>query len=262
MAVKKNRTTEEKEFNDVMSNDSESSKSKDEINRILNREVKVIAKNDSQRELIQSIKNNQITLVSGRAGSGKTFCAVAMALNLLKKRENKYKKIYLVKSVTPLKGEELGYIKGTIMDKIEPHMWSFYINIEKIIGEYGLKQLIDTEIVKPFPVAFMRGVTFDNCIIILDEAQNISKDNSLTFLSRIGQDCKIIVLGDTNQIDLKNKEESSLKVILNLFTDTPDFGVIKMNDADENVRNPIINIIEDKFKEYFQSKKFIKNEAE
>lgn len=254
MAVKKNRTLEEREYNEIISNDTESFRLKDDVNKILNKDIKVIAKNDSQKELIQSIKNNQITLVSGRAGSGKTFCAVAMALNLLKKRENKFKKIYLVKSVTPLKGEELGYIKGTIMDKIEPHMWSFYINIEKIIGENGLKQLIETEIVKPFPVAFMRGVTFDNCIIILDEAQNISIDNSLTFLSRIGQDCKIIVLGDTNQIDLKNKQDSSLKVILNLFSNTQDIGVIKMSDSDENVRNPIINIIEEKFREYFNKK--------
>ena len=96
----------------------------------------------------------------------------------------------------------------------------------------------------------MRGVTLDDCIIIIDEAQNISLDNSRTLLTRIGENSKVILLGDTNQIDLKNKEESSLKTLINMFEDTDNIGIIEMNEDDKNIRNPIITVIEAKFKEY------------
>jgi phosphate starvation-inducible PhoH-like protein len=239
---------EEKIFNDIT---SPNSTVKDDINKIIKNDIKLIAKNESQKKIINSIKNNEITIVAGPSGSGKTFVAVAYALNLLKKSSSQYKKIYLVKSVTTLKGEEIGYIKGDFQDKITPFMWSYYINIEKLISEITLKILIEKEIIKPFPLAYMRGASLDNCIIIADELQNISLDNSLTLLTRIGSNSKIIALGDTNQIDLKNKHDSSLNLLLNLFENTENIGVIKMDEKDINVRNPIITIIEKKFKEHY-----------
>jgi phosphate starvation-inducible PhoH-like protein len=181
-----------------------------------------------------------------------TFVAIAYALSLLRKPSNRFKKIYLVKSVTTLKGEELGFLKGDLKEKIDPFMWSFYINMEKLILESSMKTLLDKEIIRPFPLAYMRGASLDDCIIIADEMQNVTLDNSLTLLTRIGSNSKLILLGDINQIDMRNKEESSLEVLLNLFDEVSNMGVIRMSEDDVNIRNPLISVIEAKYKEYMK----------
>jgi len=253
----RDRVKEEKDFQELTSTDCNivSSRVKEEISKIIKTEIKLTAKNDSQKNLINSIKNNEITICGGRAGSGKTYIAVAYALSLLRKKENGYNKIYLVKSVTTLKSEDLGYLKGSLDDKITPFMLSYYINMEKIIGSIALKSLIEKEIVKPLPLAFMRGVSLDNCLIISDEAQNITMDNSHTSMTRIGENCKLIMLGDTNQIDITNKSDSSLKHLIKMFNNTENIGVVEMSNADKNVRNPLIDVIENKFDEYFKEKR-------
>ena len=190
-----------------------------------------------------------------------TFVALAYALSLLRKTENRYKRIYLVKSVTTLKGEEIGFLKGDFKEKIEPFMWSFYINMEKVIHESSIKVLIDKEIIRPFPLAYIRGSSLDDCIIIADEMQNVTLDNSKTLLTRIGSNAKLILLGDTNQIDLKIKSESSLNVLLKMFNDVENIGVIEMDKDDVNIRNPLITIIENKFKEHLESNKTKKQVA-
>ena len=109
--------------------------------------------------------------------------------------------------------------------------------MEKIILESSKKILIEKDIIRPFPLAYMRGVSLDDCIIIADEMQNVSIKNSLTLMTRIGSNSKLILLGDMNQIDMKNKYESSLVVILNMFADTHNIGTIMMSQEDTNVRN-------------------------
>ena len=245
----RDRFKEEKDFEELISINSETqiSKVKDEISKVLPSDIKIIAKNESQKKLINSIKNNEITICAGRAGTGKTFVAVAYALSLLRKTNNRFKKIYLVKSVTTLKGEELGFLKGDLKEKIDPFMWSFYINMEKLILESSIKTLLDKDIIRPFPLAYMRGASLDDCIIIADEMQNVSLENSLTLLTRIGSNCKLILLGDINQVDMKDKRDSSLETILNMFEDVQNMGVIHMSKEDKNVRNPLIDLIEEKF---------------
>jgi phosphate starvation-inducible PhoH-like protein len=243
---------EEKDFEELKGNIDEklNFNLKDEIKNIINKDIKIIAKNESQKELIQSIKNNEITICSGRAGTGKTFLSVGYALSLIMKQESPYKKIYLIKSVTSLPGEEIGWLKGSYKEKVEPFMWSYYINIEKLISKLALNQLLEKEFIQPFPLAYVRGASLDNCIMILDEGQNLTISNSRTFLTRLGENSKIIMLGDTNQIDIKNKEESSLSILINMFKNTSNIGIVEMNDSDTNVRNPIIDTIENKFNEY------------
>ena len=248
----RDRYQEEKDYKELTSVNSgeQISKVKDEIAKLVPPDIKIIAKNESQKKLINSIKNNEITICAGPAGTGKTFVALAIALSLLRKTSNRFKKIYLVKSVITLKGEELGYLKGDMKEKIDPFMWSFYIAIEKLILESSRKALIEKEIIRPFPLAYMRGVSLDDCIIIADEMQNVTFDNSRTLLTRIGSNSKLILLGDMNQIDMKNKYESSLETILDMFEDTPSFGSIMMSKEDTNARNPLITLIEEKFAEY------------
>lgn len=230
-----------KEFNE---------REKEKINNIITENVSLKAKNDSQLQLIKSIKGKQITICNGVAGSGKTICSIFMALSLLKDRGNNYQKIYLVKSVTTLKGEEVGFLKGDLRDKIDPFMESFKNNATKLFKNTNVSALFESSIIKFLPLAYIRGTNLDNCIVILDEIQNVSIDNARTLLTRIGEDCKIICLGDANQIDLKNKRDSSLDVVLKIFKGVEDIGCITMDANDENCRNPIIKTIEAKFKEY------------
>jgi len=227
-------------------------RAKEKVNSVLNTEFKVIAKNESQKELIRSIKQNEITICTGKAGTGKTYVSLAFALGLLKAKNNPFNKLYLVKSVTTLKGEEIGYLKGTLQEKIEPFMWSFIINMEKLIDDSIIKQLMESDLIRPFPLAYARGTTLDNCIIIADEMQNVALDNARTLLTRIGKNSKMVLLGDSNQVDLKNKTESSLEPLLKMFWDIKEIGSVRMNDKDVNVRNPIINVIEEKFKDYYK----------
>ena len=247
---------EENEFDDIMSFDNSKDLSivKGELGNIIPKSLSVRAKNDKQKDLINSIRNNEITICAGPPGTGKTFVSVAYALTLLRKAGTNFKKIYLIKSVTTLKGEELGFLKGDLKDKIEPFMWSFMINMEKLIPSASINTLMEKDIIRPFPLAYMRGASLDNCIIIADEMQNISLDNSRTLLTRIGSNCKLIVLGDTNQIDMRNKEESSLQKLLEIFKDVDNIGVINMGMSETNVRNPLITTIEDKYNDYYESK--------
>jgi len=253
---KSKKRNEDEIFEDILTANSnaEISAVKKEIETLIPKNIRIKAKNDNQIKLINSIRNNQITIAAGPPGTGKTFVSVAYALSLLRKQENRFKNIYLVKSVTTLKNEEVGYLKGGLQEKIEPVMWSFLINMEKLITAKNIDTLMDKEIIRPVPLAYVRGASLDNCIIIADEMQNVSLDNSRTLLTRIGSDCKLILLGDVNQIDIRNKKESSLEKLLDIFNDTEDFGVINMdlNDA-ENVRNPLITTIENKYNEYYES---------
>lgn len=253
--TKRNRFQEEKEFLELNSinETTQINEIKNYIGKLLPNNIKVISKNESQKELIKSIKNNEITICSGPAGSGKTFVSLAYALSLLRKTSNRYKKIYLIKSVTTLKNEELGYLKGELRDKFEPYMWSYYINIEKIILKSTFENLLNEEIIVPFPLAYMRGASLDDCIIIADEMQNLTIDNSRTLMTRIGSNSKLILIGDKNQIDLKNKKESSLDILLKLFENTNNFGVISMSEKDANIRNPLISVMEEKFNEYYET---------
>jgi len=236
----------------TLSQEDINKQAKNTINSIVMSDVKIVAKNESQRELIKLIKEKEITICSGPPGCGKTIVSLGMALSLLKSEDNFYRKIYLVKSVTTLKGEEVGFLKGDLNEKIEPFMWSFILNVDKLVSGQEIKSLFNSDVIRPFPLAYIRGTTLDNAIVVIDEAQNITIDNARTILTRIGQNCKMILLGDTNQIDLKNKNESSLNVLIDMFEGSDKVGIMKMSTKDASIRNPIINHIEEKFNNYFQ----------
>ena len=212
------------------------------------------AKTDNQKKLVQAIKDNEITIASGFPGTGKTFLACAEALKLLKDSNSPYKRIILVKSVTTLKDEEIGFIKGTIEDKMEPFMDSFLDNFNKIIGESLTNKLREQGFIQIRPIAYVRGRSIDNSLIIIDEAQNISLENMRTLMTRIGDNSKIVILGDVKQKDIRNKKESSLGVVLERFKDKQGFGTVELRNAEDIVRNPIIKIIEDVFDDMEEEK--------
>jgi phosphate starvation-inducible PhoH-like protein len=209
--------------------------------------IDVKCKTQNQKKLVTEIKNKEIVICSGLPGTGKTFLSCAVALELLKS-DPRYRKIVIVKSVTTLKDEEIGFLKGTMKEKMEPFMYSFMHNFEKVIGKHNVELLRANNMIEEMPIAYMRGINIDNSITIIDEAQNISIDNIRTIMTRLGENSKMIFLGDENQIDMKKKGESSLNFIIQKFSDFDEVGTITLGE-DDVVRNPLIKKIEKIFNE-------------
>ena len=189
-----------------------------------------------QQEFVELIENNEVIIAKGVPGTGKTYVALATALDLL---GDTYKRIILVKSVTPLPGEEIGFMPGAMEQKMEPFLMSYTWNIDKICGDGAAKSLIEKKLVQILPLAFVRGLSIDNSIVIVDEAQNIDSHTFKTIMTRIGDNSKYIFLGDPEQVDRKKQDESCLNTVIRLFGDTNLMGTIEFTDAD-CVRNPII----------------------
>lgn len=209
--------------------------------------ISLKCKTENQKKLVRLVGQNQITIVAGPAGTGKTYVACAEALRLLAKGD--FNKIIVAKSVTVLEGEEIGFLKGTMREKMEPIMISFMDNFYKIIGKPLTEELERCELIEVTPLAYIRGRSIDNSIIIVDEAQNITLKNMRSTMTRIGDNSKMIIMGDTKQIDINKKDSSSLGKIVKLFSDQEEIGVIEFAREDI-VRNPIIIKIEQIFDDY------------
>jgi phosphate starvation-inducible PhoH-like protein len=203
-------------------------------------------KNERQKQFVKLIEAKDIIICAGPAGTGKTYIACAEALKLLAKKSHIYKKIIIVKSVTVLEGEEIGFLKGTMKEKMEPFMISFMDNFHKIIGKELTRSLEHQELIEIMPLAYIRGRSIDNTIIIVDEAQNISLKNMRSTMTRLGDNSKMIIVGDTRQIDIGKKEVSSLERVVNYFNNVDEIGIMEFHREDI-VRNPLIIKIEEIF---------------
>ena len=232
---------EEHEILESMSNQLNDTKFLDRV------KINIKCKTINQKNLVNEIKAKEMVICSGLPGTGKTYLSCAVALDLIKNK-GEYKKIVIVKSVTTLKDEEIGYLKGSMKEKMEPFMYSFMHNFEKIIGRYNTQVLRENGLIEEMPIAYMRGINIDNSIVIIDEAQNISLDNIRTIMTRLGENSKMIFLGDENQVDMKKKTQSSLKFIIDKFSDFDEVGTVVL-DNDDVVRNPLIKKIEQIFRE-------------
>jgi len=209
--------------------------------------INIKCKSENQKKLVNSIKQNEITICSGLPGSGKTFLSCAEALKLVKNK-SKYKRIVLIKSIVPLKNEEIGHLPGDLKEKMAPIMESFTDNIRKIVGRSRMERLMEElGVIEIVPIAFARGRSIDNSIILIDEAQNISMDNIRTLMTRIGSNSKMVIMGDARQKDIRNKKDSSLENVLERFKDIEGFGTVELRNPEDVVRNPIIKVIEDVF---------------
>lgn len=209
--------------------------------------VDVKYKNQNQKKFVTLLEESVITICSGRPGTGKTFLACYDAIMRLKK--NEISKIVLVKSVTTLKGEEIGFLKGTMEEKMDPFIFSFKQNFYELIGNALTDELFNKKTIEVIPIAYMRGITLKNCVILVDEVQNVSKQNIRTILSRLGEGSRMVLIGDENQIDMKDKRESALAWLVNkLEGKVEGVGAMRFEKGDV-VRHPIIGAIEDIFDE-------------
>jgi phosphate starvation-inducible protein PhoH and related proteins len=191
-------------------------------------QLKRVQLRQSQKKYLEQIENNEITFCYGPAGTSKTFTACYAALKLLK--ENKIKQIILCKPIQEA-GEKLGFLPGDKEDKVDPYMKSYKSNIEKIIGQEETKLLFDKKVIKFEPLAYMRGDTFDDSLMILDEAQNATFKQLMLFVTRMGKDSKVIVTGDVSQHDIA-ASRVSLPDFIKLIEKVRGVGTHIFNDKD------------------------------
>lgn len=244
------RSSKKRNISGIDINDNTLSKGKSIIKTVLGRKIEIKAKNKRQKDLLNLISDKEITFIAGPAGSGKTFLTLAKSLQLIYDETTPYERIYLLKSVITLQEESIGFIKGEIDDKLKPSVMSFLMNLNKIIDISQMNKLVENDIVIALPIGYMRGLSIDNSIIILDEVQNITLENLRTIMTRIGENSKIIAMGDLRQIDIKNKTKSSLYTAMDLFNGIDEIGTFEFTEEDI-VRNPLIQKIERRFEEYF-----------
>ena len=207
------------------------------VNIIDNKSIKV--KNINQFKYLETISNSTITFGIGPAGTGKTFLAVASAVKLY--AENKIKKIVLTRPAVEA-GERLGYLPGDLSQKIDPYLVPLFDSLEHFFGNENLGYLIEKRNIEIVPLAYMRGRTLNDACIILDEAQNATVNQIKMFLTRLGENSKVIITGDETQIDLYKNDYSGLKKTRKILSNIDEISVMEFQNSDI-VRNPIVSKI-------------------
>jgi len=192
-------------------------------------------KNEIQKKLTNSIKNGDVTICTGPAGTGKTLLSVAEALLLLKNHSDIFTHIKLVKSIVQLEDEDLGTLPGDEKDKLKFIMMSFIDAFNDLIGEELTNKLMEAGYIKMEVFGSMRGRSIANCILLFDEFQNVTDRKGKTFLTRFSKNTKVIALGDSNQIDIKKPETSCLKELVRMAKLYPENGVEIVEFTDEEI---------------------------
>ena len=189
----------------------------------------VSARNPNQQKLVESFEANDLTFALGPAGTGKTYIAIALAVRALKNRQ--VRKIILSRPAVEA-GEKLGFLPGDMKDKIDPYLQPLYDALEDMIPAIKLKEYMESNVIQIAPLAFMRGRTLNDAIIVLDEAQNTTVHQIKMFLTRLGMNAKMIVTGDVTQIDLPRSTQSGLVQALKVLADVPGVGRVEFGKKD------------------------------
>lgn len=206
----------------------------------------ILARSENQQRLVKAFEENDLVFALGPAGSGKTYVAIALAVRALKNKE--VKKIILSRPAVEA-GEKLGFLPGDMKDKIDPYLQPLYDALQDMIPAARLKELMDNNIIQIAPLAFMRGRTLGEAVIILDEAQNTSTHQIKMFLTRMGLNAKMIVTGDMSQIDLPPSQRSGLSQAIELLHDVPGIGKVQFSKKDI-VRHKLVQRIVEAYEAY------------
>jgi len=199
----------------------------------------VIPKSKKQKEYVRSLRASQIVISLGPAGTGKTYLAVAVALSML--LEKKVERIILSRPAVEA-GEKLGFLPGDMKDKIDPYLRPLYDSLYDLLDYDKIQRKIESGAIEIAPLAFMRGRTLKNSFAILDEAQNATEIQIKMFLTRIGENSKLVVNGDPSQIDLPNKNQSGLIKAQAILKDIKEISVINFGHQDV-MRHPLVTKI-------------------
>lgn len=210
------------------------------------RRVKIKCKNENQKEFLNLINDNEITLCNGMAGAGKSYLSLLKALDYIQREDNQYKRLFIMTPAVELE-EKLGALPGSLLEKLHPFLFSSYYIIDKIIGKDAREKMVEQQIIQPMALSFLTGVNIDDGILIFEEAQNSSVKQMKRLLTRIGYNAKFIISGDLQQIDrFRNDEDSGLKYAMGKLSGIPGVGIYDFPPG-SSVRNPIINKIIEKY---------------
>ncbi|MBQ8773458.1 MAG: PhoH family protein [Muribaculaceae bacterium] len=200
----------------------------------------------NQQLLVETFLKNDLTCALGPAGTGKTYVAIALAVRALKNRE--VRKIILSRPAVEA-GEKLGFLPGDMKDKIDPYLQPLYDALEDMIPSVKLKEYMESNVIQIAPLAFMRGRTLSDAIIVLDEAQNTTTHQIKMFLTRLGTNAKMIITGDVTQIDLPRSTQSGLVQALRILHNIPGIGRVEFGKKDI-VRHQLVQRIVDAYERY------------
>jgi phosphate starvation-inducible PhoH-like protein len=204
------------------------------------------ARTQNQQRLIEAYKQNDMLFAVGPAGTGKTYLSIALAVKALK--EKTAKKVILSRPAVEA-GEKLGFLPGDMKDKIDPYLQPLYDALEDMLPQVKLQDMMEKHVIQIAPLAFMRGRTLSDAVVILDEAQNTTPAQLRMFLTRMGWNTKMIITGDTSQIDLPRTQKSGLIEALNLLDGIDGIGIVRL-DRSDIVRHRLVTRIVNAYEAY------------
>ena len=203
-------------------------------------------RSEHQQQLVDAYQTNDMVFAVGPAGTGKTYLSIALAVKALK--EKTAKKIILSRPAVEA-GEKLGFLPGDMKDKIDPYLQPLYDALEDMLPQTRLQDMMDKNIIQIAPLAFMRGRTLSDAVVILDEAQNTTPQQIRMFLTRMGWNTKMIITGDLTQIDLPHGQRCGLRQALSILRDIPGIGEVELGQKDI-VRHKLVTRIVNAYEAY------------
>ena len=216
------------------------------------------SRSENQQKLIDAYEKNDMVFAVGPAGTGKTYLSIALAVKALK--EKTAKKIILSRPAVEA-GEKLGFLPGDMKDKIDPYLQPLYDALEDMIPAVKLQDMMEKHIIQIAPLAFMRGRTLSEAVVILDEAQNTTSQQIRMFLTRMGMNTKMIITGDLTQIDLPREQRSGLKEALKILDGVEGIGVVNLGQKDI-VRHKLVTRIVNAYDAYDKARAEERKEKE
>lgn len=243
--VKYNRLTEDVILDVVRGEQAHDKKSSNAIIFGINGKP-ISARTPNQQKMVDAFNENDLTFALGPAGTGKTYIAIALAVKALKNKE--VRKIILSRPAVEA-GEKLGFLPGDMKDKIDPYLQPLYDALEDMIPAAKLKEYMEAKVIQIAPLAFMRGRTLNDAIIVLDEAQNTTTQQIKMFLTRLGMNAKMIITGDASQIDLPRATSSGLLQALKILRDVKGIGRVEFGRKDI-VRHALVQKIVEAYEQF------------
>jgi phosphate starvation-inducible PhoH-like protein len=211
----------------------------------------IIPRSENQMKLVEAFNESDLTFAIGPAGSGKTYTAIALAVRALKNKE--IRKIILSRPAVEA-GEKLGFLPGDMKEKIDPYLQPLYDALQDMIPAAKLQEYMESNVIQIAPLAFMRGRTLSDAVVILDEAQNTTTQQIKMFLTRMGMNTKMIITGDITQIDLPSSQTSGLVQALHILKGVKGISVVEMNKKDI-VRHRLVERIVEAYDKFDKEKK-------